>query len=71
MAAGGSVEVGTELTVTFQVQRDGAPKRVSGRVVRVERNPENVDSRWRFKLALAFAEPQPEIEALVRSLEGR
>jgi hypothetical protein len=65
MAAGGKVEVGTELTVTFRTAVDSPEKRVKGRVVRVERNPPTVDSRWRYKLALAFAEPQPEIEALL------
>ncbi|MBX7193057.1 MAG: PilZ domain-containing protein [Sandaracinaceae bacterium] len=68
MAAGGSVDVGTELTVSFRVVRDGPEKRVKGRVIRVERNPASVDNRWRYKLALVFDEPQPEIEALVKSL---
>lgn len=69
MAAGGRVEIGTELMVTFRVQRDGTEKKVKGRVVRVDKNPQSVDIRWRYKLALAFDEPQPEIEALVRGLE--
>jgi hypothetical protein len=43
---------------------------VKGRVVRVDRNPQSVDNRWRYKLALAFDEPQPEIERLVKSLQG-
>ena len=70
MAAGGSVDVGTELVVTFRVLRDGPEKRVKGRVVRVDRNPASVDNRWRFKLALVFDEPQPEIEALLRGVSG-
>jgi hypothetical protein len=69
MAAGGRVEIGTELTVTFRVQRDGPESKVKGRVVRVDRNPQSVDNRWRYKLALAFDEPQPEIERLVKSLQ--
>ncbi len=70
MAAGGKVDIGTELTVTFKVTRDGPERKVRGRIVRVERNPPSVDSRWLYKLALEFAEPQPEIEALLKQAGG-
>lgn len=66
MAAGGKVDVGTELTVTFRTSKDAPERKVKGHVVRVEKNPPTVDVRWRYKLALAFDEPQPEIEALLR-----
>ncbi|GAB4210013.1 MAG: hypothetical protein OHK0013_30120 [Sandaracinaceae bacterium] len=67
MATGGKVDVGTELTVSFRTSVDAPENRVKGHVVRVERNPPSVDSRWRYRLALAFDEPQPEIEALLRA----
>lgn len=66
MAAGGKLDIGTEVAVTFKVTRDAPERKVRGHIVRVERNPPSVDSRWLYKLALAFDEPQPEIEAILK-----
>lgn len=65
VACPGRVEIGAEVSVTFRIARDGESRTVKGRVVRVEKNPPEVDARWKYRLAVEFLEPQPEVEALL------
>ncbi len=59
----GSLEVGAVVTVTFRIRKDEPEHRVKGKVVRII--PTGDEGPWRFRIALGFDEPMPELEALL------
>jgi hypothetical protein len=68
MACPGRLEPGAEVQVTFHL-RPGAPEqRARGRVVRIEENDR--EGPWRWRLAVEFDAPMPDLEALALRTEG-
>lgn len=67
MAVGDRLEVGQDLAISFRVTKNAPEKRLRGRIVRVEHNPPSVDAFWRYRIALAFDEPQTELATLIAS----
>jgi hypothetical protein len=54
-------EVGEELALTVFLGVH-EQRSVRGRVIRVETNPLKSSEPWRYRLALAYAEPSPELQ---------
>jgi hypothetical protein len=64
-----SVPVGTSLQITLTVPPGGpVVVPVTATVVRVTRNDEDPDGLWPYKMAVAFAEPVPDLEAYLEQL---
>ena len=65
--------VGAEITIRFRMVPDDGEERVArGLIVRSERNRDDPEGLWPFRMAVAFREPVPELEAaLQRALELR
>ena len=55
-------------TVTLEISQAGTPRKVSGKVVRVGRNQQDPDGLWPLEVGIAFDEPVPELEALVKNV---
>jgi hypothetical protein len=70
VACPGRLEPGAEVEVTFRVRPEAPEQRARGCVVRVERNQEDDDGPWRWRIAVEFDHPVPEIEALLASSTG-
>ena len=63
VACPGSLEVGSEVTATFRVKKDAPEHVVKGKVLRIE--PTGEQGPWRYRIAVAFDTPMPELEALI------
>jgi hypothetical protein len=61
VAACADVTVGERVTVTFQLPTGGGLKELPGSVVRIERNTDDPDGEWPFKVAVAFDEVSPDL----------
>jgi len=62
------LEVGSTVTLSFKIPPDtGVERTVTGTVTRHERNPEDPHGMWPHRIGIAFAEPIPELEALLAS----
>jgi hypothetical protein len=71
LAVAAPLDVGTEVTLTFRVPPDSPDeRRVKGRVVRVEPNSADPFGLWPHKMAIEFAEPEPELESILRDETG-
>lgn len=65
------VEQGAEVRVTLRIPpQDPIERTVRGRVVRSGRNEDDPDGIWRFRIALEFEEPIPELEGLLDEIVG-
>jgi hypothetical protein len=66
------LEVGATVTLTFKVPPDtGEQRTVSGTVARHERNPDDPHGMWPHRIGIVFAEPMPELEALLASIASK
>lgn len=71
MIAGASVEVGEEVDLTLQLPGSAEERKLRGEVIRVEANDEDPDGLWRYRLAVRFAEPVPDLEPAFEALEAK
>ena len=71
MIAGASVEVGEEVDLTLQLPGSAEERNLKGEVIRVEANDEDPDGLWRYRLAVRFAEPVPDLEPAFEALEAK
>jgi hypothetical protein len=63
------LDVGATVTLSFKVPPDtGEQRTVSGTVTRHERNPDDPHGMWPHRIGIAFAEPIPELEAILASI---
>jgi len=68
MACPGSLQVGDEVTLRFKMAAaDERERAVRAKVLRVEATSDP-EGPWRYRMAVEFAEPQPDLEGL---LEGQ
>ncbi|HJL14859.1 MAG TPA: PilZ domain-containing protein [Sandaracinaceae bacterium LLY-WYZ-13_1] len=66
MACPGRLEVGTPVTLRFKISGDDAEeRRIAAEVVRVEPGFDE-EGPWRFRMAVRFAAPQPDLEGVLR-----
>jgi hypothetical protein len=71
MACPGSLGVGEHVELRFRVSDDTDERAIGARVLRVEENG-GEPGPWRFRMALRFDEPQPDLEGVLEacSAEG-
>jgi hypothetical protein len=65
MACPGKLEAGAAVTVKFRIDASAPEQEVRGKVVRVEKNQNDEDGPWRWRIAVEFEQPVPEVEALL------
>jgi hypothetical protein len=60
----GSAElrVGEVVTLSFRVSAEAEERKLSGRIVRVERSDDNPRIVWPFKIAIEFLEPDATLQ---------
>ncbi len=66
IACPGKLEVGTLVQLRFRVTGEEPERSVAGRVVRLDPPEEGDDGPWRYRMAVAFDEPQPGLEGALR-----
>ncbi|HJL18086.1 MAG TPA: PilZ domain-containing protein [Sandaracinaceae bacterium LLY-WYZ-13_1] len=69
MIAGASLELGRRVTLELQVPGEDA-RELEGEIVRVEPNEEDPEGLWRYRLAVRFDAPVPELEPAFERLEN-
>ncbi|MCA9593248.1 MAG: PilZ domain-containing protein [Myxococcales bacterium] len=62
-----TVDEGATIELAVRMPDSEVPKRITGRVVRVESNPDDPNGLWPHRMAIAFDEPVPELEWVVGS----
>jgi hypothetical protein len=67
MLTASTLSAGSAVEIALKMPGEAEPKRVSGRVVRVEANPADPDGLWPHRMAVEFDEPQPDLEWVVGS----
>ena len=65
MACPGRLEAGALVTVTFRLLASAPEQEVRGRVVRIEENPAARGGPWRWRMAVEFDAPVPELASLL------
>lgn len=67
MASPGRLEVGSRVELRFRVSADeGQDRSIRARVVRLEPREAGDDGPWRYRMAVQFDEPHPELEGALR-----
>lgn len=65
MACPGRLEIGEHVQLRFRVSEDDTEERsIGASILRVEENPGEAGP-WRFRMAVQFDEPQPDLEGLL------
>lgn len=64
MACPGELAVGAVIHLSFRVGADDPPREIAARVLRVEPRPDE-EGPWRFRMAVEFAEAQPDLEGVL------
>jgi hypothetical protein len=67
MLTASTLDAGSPVEIALKLPDDPVPHRVSGRVVRIEENPEDPHGLWPHRMAIAFDEPQPDLEWIMGS----
>ncbi|MBX3131205.1 MAG: PilZ domain-containing protein [Polyangiaceae bacterium] len=65
MLTASTIDEGAEIEVAIKLPESDVPKRVTGRVVRVEPNTDDPHGLWPHRMAITFDEPLPELEWVV------
>ncbi len=65
MLTASTIDEGAEIEVAIKLPEKDVPKRVTGRVVRVEPNPDDPHGLWPHRMAIVFDEPMPELEWVI------
>ena len=71
LAGSHPLEVGAAVTVRFRVSPEGAERKISGRVVRVELSDDNPRSVWPYRVAVEFLEPDVALQAMFARASSR
>ncbi len=66
IACPGSLEIGAHVQLRFRLTEQAEERAIGGRVVRVEQHT-GEHGLWRFRMAVQFDEPQPELEGLLEA----
>jgi hypothetical protein len=65
MVTASTLEPGSVVQIALKLPSEPMPRRVSGRVVRVEPNSDDPHGLWPHRMAIEFDEPQPDLEWVV------
>lgn len=71
MIAGASLELGEKVHLTLQMPGSADERRLDGEIVRVEENEEDPDGLWRYRIAVRFEQPVPDLEPAFEQLEAK
>lgn len=64
-----TLQVGAQVHIVVQLPPEGSEERkVSGRVVRVDKNKDDPEGIWPHRVAVEFEEPVPDLEKALASL---
>ncbi len=67
MLTASTVDEGAEIEIAVKMPNSDVPKRITGRVVRIEKNEDDPHGLWPHRMAIAFDEEVPELEWVVGS----
>jgi hypothetical protein len=71
MIVGASMDVGEQVELTLQLPGSAEERQLKGEIVRVETNDDDPDGLWRYRLAVKFDEPVPDLEPAFEALEAK
>lgn len=71
MIAGASLERGERVQLTLQLPGSAEERKLEGEIVRVEDNDDDPDGLWRYRIAVKFSEPVPDLEPAFEQLEAK
>jgi hypothetical protein len=66
-----SIPPGAEITLRTFVPNEDEPRRLTASVLRCERTQPSENLVWDYRIAVAFRDPPPDLQALVLSLTKR
>jgi len=66
MACPGSLAPGSHVSLRFKVG-EGEARVVAAQIIRREENQEGDTGPWRYRMAVRFDEPHPELESLLQA----
>jgi hypothetical protein len=64
------LEVGAEVEVTFRVTVSAELRKTKGTIVRIEAGNDDPRAVWSHRMAIAFHEPQTELQGVFRSVSS-
>ncbi len=67
MLTASTLDAGSPVEVALKLPEEAVPRRVTGRVVRVETNDADPHGLWPHRMAIEFDEEVPELEWVVGS----
>jgi hypothetical protein len=67
MLTASTLDAGSTVEIGLKLPGEPEPRRVSGRVIRIEENPEDPHGLWPHRMAIEFDQPQPDLEWVVGS----
>lgn len=67
MVTASTLEPGAHVEIAIKLPEQAEFRKISGRVVRVEDNPEDPHGLWPHRLAVEFDQPEPELEWVIGS----
>ncbi|MGH7270878.1 MAG: PilZ domain-containing protein [Polyangiaceae bacterium] len=65
------LNVGDEVTVTFQVSVGGPERRMAGRIVRAEPRDDRPRAAWAHRMAIEFVEPDATLQSIFERASSR
>lgn len=71
LASSAELQPGTEVKCSFVVPTSTAQHEMKGRVIRVEKNADDPDGMWPFRIAIAFDEVAPDLVTLLEQASAR
>jgi hypothetical protein len=67
MLTASTLDAGANVEIALKMPGEAEPRRVTGRVVRIEENAADPHGLWPHRMAIEFDEPQPDLEWVVGS----
>lgn len=71
LASSAELAAGTEITCSFVVPSSTTQHQIKGHVIRVERNADDPDGMWPYRIALAFDDVVDELVPLLEQAAAR
>jgi hypothetical protein len=72
IALSAELKTGTEVAVTFRLPPDGdVERRLQGQIVRIERNNDDPDGVWPYRMAIAFDQVAGDLVPFLEKAVGR
>lgn len=66
MACAGRLAVGERVQLRFRIAEDDDERSIAASILRVEESADEIGP-WRFRMAVQFDEPQPDLEGLLET----